>query len=291
MIFELAQKLNFSQPALEALTRAHRSLAALAEGEARLQAGGTFMVTGEGTPYREFSLALSQESGVHIYTVELLMQLYAAQALYPVYQQRGYSDRMYWETMMDIPCKMQECFTVYGIWGTIAADWQQGFFRCKMFQLGRLQYEIFTLPIDYKNYKAGHPAYNLHIPSGGSMSPRSVMDSLQQAYEFFRPRLTDGILPVHLHSWLIYPGHYEVYGEGSNLRHFYDLFDVFEPSEKPKNPYLWRVFGIERCDDYTTLPEQTSLQRRFKEYLVSGKCMGAARGMLLFDGEKILKNE
>jgi len=289
MPLDLARQLEFPQPAMEVLQPALNTLCTLPQGEGRLQAGGTYMVTGEGTPFKELSVALSAESGVPVQTVELLMQLYAALALKPVYRAKGYSQELYWETLDDLSCKMQECYQVYGIWGTVAADWQQGFFRCKMFKLGRLQYEIFHLPVDYKNYKAGDPAYNLHIPSGGSMSPAAVLESLRRAYAFFRPQLANGILPVHLHSWLIYPGHYNVYPEGSNLRHFYDLFDVFEPVEKPKNPYLWRVFGVEKCDDYTTLPEHTSLQRRFKEYLVAGRCMGAARGMLLFDGEKIIK--
>ena len=91
------------------------------------------------------------------------------------------------------------------------------------------------------------------------MTPASVMDSLKCAYDFYRPELKDGILPVHLRSWLIYPGHYEVYPDGSNLKSFYELFDVVSGDEKPDNPYIWRVFGVKECADYSALPEKTSL--------------------------------
>ncbi len=287
MILNLARKLSFPEEALLALQKDLDAIFALPQGAARLQEGGEKMVAEKEPSFRALSKALAEESGVRVQTVELLMQLYAALALKKIYEEKGYSEELYWETMKDLLCKMLECHEVYGFWGTVAADWQQGFFTCKMFQLGRLQYEVFSLPIDYKNYKTGDLAYNLHIPSGGSMSEAAVLDSLKKAHAFFAPK--DGVLPIHLHSWLIYPAHYAVYPEGGNLRKFYDLFDVFEPVEKPKNPYLWRIFGIEKCEDYSTLPEKTSLQRRFKEYLLSGKCMGAARGMLLFDGEKILE--
>ncbi|MBQ7935422.1 MAG: DUF5596 domain-containing protein [Clostridia bacterium] len=289
MIANLIHELDFPEEAIASLKRDHKAMAALPGGEERLKEAARNMLTAEGISFHETAKALSAQSGVHLYTVELMVQLYAAIPLRKIYQEKGYSDVLYLDTMKDIPCKMMECHGVHGIWGTIASDWQQGFFRCKRFSLGRLQYEEFPLPIEnYKSYKKGDIVYNCHIPSGGSMPMKAVMESFKKAYAFYRSQLKDGILPVHLHSWLIYPGHYEVYSEGSNLRKFYDLFDVLEPVEKPENPYLWRVFGVETCEDYTALPEKTSLQRRFKEYLLSGKCMGSARGMLLFDGEKIL---
>lgn len=286
---ELMCRLQFPKEAAECLRKDHKTLLEVAESEGLMEQAVDHMLYARGIHFHEIAETLAEKSGLPVPTVELLMQLQAAGPLKGIYEEKGYSEELYWDTMMDLQYKLLECREVYGIWGTVAARWQSGFFRCEMFQLGRLQYEPIGLPIDeYKGYKKGDRVYNLHIPSCGPMTPEAVMASLKTAYGFFREELTDGILPVHLHSWMIYPAHYAVYPEGGNLRKFYDLFDVFEPVEKPKNPYLWRIFGIEKCEDYSDLPQRTSLQRRFKEYLLAGKCMGAARGMLLFDGEKIL---
>ena len=289
MLADLMRRLQFPEEAVTALQQDYKSLLTLTESKPLLQQAVEHMVFGKGTHFHDIAKELAEKSGLAVSTVELLIQLRAAEPLKGIYKGKGYAEKLYWDTMMDLQYKLKECYEVYGIWGTVAAEWQSGFFRCKMFQLGRLQYEPIGLPIEeYKGYKQGDTVYNLHIPSSGPMTEESVMASLKTAYEFFRLQLNDGILPVHLHSWLIYPPHYAVYPEGGNLRKFYDLFDVFEPVERPKNPYLWRIFGVEKCEDYSTLPDRTSLQRRFKEYLLSGKCMGAGRGMLLFDGEKIL---
>ena len=289
MFTELMCRLQFPKEAVERLQKDHKTLLAVAESEGLMERAADHMLYARGLHFHEIAKDLAEKSGLSVFTVELLMQLQAAGPLKGIYEEKGYSEDLYWDTVMDLQYKLLECHEVYGVWGTVAAEWQSGFFRCEMFQLGRLQYEPIGLPIDeYKGYKKGDRVYNLHIPYCGPMTPEAVMASLMTAHAFFCRELTDGILPVHLHSWLIYPDHYAVYPEGGNLRKFYDLFDVFEPLEKPKNPYLWRIFGIEKCEDYATLPQRTSLQRRIKEYLLAGKCMGSARGMLLFDGEKIL---
>ena len=288
MFEERMERLQFPQEAIEALKEAQKALLSLGE-EKQMEQAVNHMLFAKGVHFHEIAKELSQKSGLPVPTVELLMQLQAMEPLEKNYKEKGLPAEIYWDTMMDLRYKLMECREVCGVWGTVAAEWQSGFFRLGMFQLGRLQYEPIGLPIDaYKGYKKGDTVYNLHIPSCGPMSPELVMDSLKRAYAFFGAAEKGGILPVHLHSWLIYPDHYAVYPEGGNLRKFYDLFDVFEPLEKPKNPYLWRIFGIEQCEDFASLPEKTSLQRRFKAYLLAGKCMGSARGMLLFDGEKIL---
>ena len=41
--------------------------------------------------------------------------------------------------------------------------------------------------------------------------------------------------------------------------------------------------------DYSELAEDTSLRRSFKKFLMNGKKIGAGVGIILFDGEKIVK--
>ena len=52
----------------------------------------------------------------------------------------------------------------------------------------------------------------------------------------------------------------------------------------------WRVFGksVTR-DNISELPEETTLQRIYKNYLLGDGKAGAGYGVILFDGENILK--
>lgn len=286
MIKALALELGFPKEAAASLQKDFEAIKDLS----RLDAAVKNLYTGEGVYYRNTVLALAEERKVHPYAAEMAFFLYAARFLRERYQEAGYTDAFFIENARDLLYKVMECHGLTGIWGTMAGSWFGGMFRMERFQLGRLQYEKRPLRFEeYKGYRQGDLFYGCHIPSSGPLTPESVMESLKKAYDFYRPALRDGILPVHLRSWLIYPGHYEVYPEGSNLKRFYELFDVIGGDEKPDNPYIWRVFGMENCADYAALPEKTSLQRRFKEYLLSGKKMGSGDGFLLFDGEKILR--
>ena len=228
---------------------------------------------------------LAKKSGVHPLTTDFLFALRCAASLRLIYRQRGWSDELFLNTMDDLRCKLQECRAVYGIWGTFVGYWFRGFFICDRHGLGRLQYEPRTLKYPFGPYEAGTPVYNCHIPSSGPLTPDSVVESLKKAYEFYRPE--DGILKVICSSWMLYPPMYEIYPEGSNLRAFYDCFTILNAREAEENNNLWRIFGAET--DLEKLPENNRFQKRLKEYLLSGKRMGHGYGILLFDGEKILK--
>ena len=70
-----------------------------------------------------------------------------------------------------------------------------------------------------------------------------------------------------------------LYKENSNLKRFYQMFDVFSLQEDKLNSDAWRVFNCENVN-YMDLPEQTSLQRGLKQYLINGGKMGVGIGVL-----------
>ena len=121
MIANLIHELDFPEEAIASLKRDHKAMAALLCGEERLQEAARNLRTAEGISFHETAKALSAQSGVHLYTAELMIQLYAAIALRKIYQEKGYSDALYLDTMRDIPCKIMECYAVHGIWGTVAS--------------------------------------------------------------------------------------------------------------------------------------------------------------------------
>jgi hypothetical protein len=90
------------------------------------------------------------------------------------------------------------------------------------------------------------------------------------------------------HSWILYPDYRDLYSVGSNLRDFFDDFDIIGADDHESFGDIWRVFGKDKDNPYSELPENTSLQRAFKSYLLNGGKAGEGLGMLVFDGEKIM---
>lgn len=240
------------------------------------------------TEYTKYIERIHEEIGVDIYTINLILVLVCAKNVKALYDKKGVPEQVYFDTMSDISYKLQECKKLHNIWGIFSLDWYRGIFSLRTFKLGRLEYEIMPFPLDaYKNLvKKGDIVYSCYIPSAGPLTPESVIDSLKRAYKFFG--IKDKLI-VYCNSWLIYPAHYELFPQGSNLRAFYDLYEIIDEEHPTNNGNLWRIFYKSANTPIDELPANTTLQRNFKEYLKKGNYIGVGVGMLVFDGEKIIK--
>jgi hypothetical protein len=90
-----------------------------------------------------------------------------------------------------------------------------------------------------------------------------------------------------LYSWLIHPSIAECLPEESKLVKFYKRFSLYEIKNNPVSPIEY-VFGMNFAEEYRrgclnfkSYPENTSLQRAFKERLVGGLSIGTAKGITL----------
>jgi len=227
------------------------------------------------------------------YSIDMVFLLLSLKPLRYLYRSRGYSDELFTETMKDLLYKLYECYDNYGVWGTFVIDWYQKFYTCERFKLGRLQFETRAYPCEepfHGLFKKGDTVVGCHIPSCGPLTYESVIDSLKQAYEFYPELRVNGILPIYCHSWLMYPPYAgKVFREGSNLYRFLNLFELVKVAEDPNCVDFFRVFNRQFDPDaLADLPEDTSLRRALKQYLLEGNPMGDAYGFMLFDGERIL---
>ena len=293
MIRDLATKIDFPEEAILYLESCHDKLISDPELYSELFRAMDMFFLNSDRSYTSVIEKIAERSGVHKYTVEIIMLMLAAKPLHYMYRQKGISDEIYYDTMTDLRCKLFECKNVYGIWGTFVGFWYHNpVYKCNLFKLGRLEYEKRTLPIkEYGSFlKEGDTVYSCHIPSAGPLTPESVIDSLKRAHDFFKPELKNGILPIFCSSWMLCTDHYEkVYRKGSNLSAFYEMFDVIETSVDNSNHNFWRIFNMEFSrETLHDAPESTTLQRNFKKFLLEGNDMGNGKGLLLFDGEKII---
>lgn len=232
-----------------------------------------------------------ERSGINKYTIYLVVLIYLLSDLKDKYNEKGLSDELFYETMKDISYKVKECKDVYGVLGVEPVLWFYSFYTCERFCLGRLQYEkgIFKEENYKDELKYGDTVLKCHIPSSGPLKVEDVIESLKEAYNFYKTDLKDGKLYVTCGSWLLYSKYKEIFPEGSNMRKFYNMFKIISDTEKPNNPDFWRVFNMNYEEGILEkVPRDNTLRRNLYEFMKKGNSMGEGYGVIVFDGEKIV---
>lgn len=220
--------------------------------------------------------ALANSLGVQKQALYMVFFIMGERAIEYIYNMKGFSD-IYYNTVRDTFYKCEECFKLYGFWGTHCIGWFENYAKCRLFGIGRLQYQPYIAPWDKEGYvKKGDLVYAVHIPSGSPLSIDAVRSSLDEA----RRRFGENTV-FSCHSWLLYPPQYEMYSEGSNLQKFCELFDVIEQNDT--NEDLWRVFMTTDCSDISRLRADSSLGKKILARLKEGKPMGQGFGFIKKD--------
>lgn len=240
------------------------------------------------------------KAGGSVYTYWMLLLILAAEQAKPLYDKRGVPEEVFWDTFSDLKCKALECKEIKGVWGTFVAGWYGLFYLCRIIKFGRLEYQDADYWFDDGgvyggvNFTRGQKLLSIHIPSSGEpFDPKARLESYKMAYDFYTKELGIDYLPCSCGSWLLYPPYKAAFPENSNSRSFMDEFEFISVNDKPGESYegfgdRWRVFGGHSEKPLAELPEDTSMRRGFKKYFLEGGIPGSARGILVFDGEKIL---
>lgn len=245
----------------------------------------------------EGRLALAEKSGLHFHTATALFLLYAFQRMWEDFRKAGISDEIYWDTVMDLKYKLVECRNVKGVWGTFVEGWYEIFYKLNLYKLGRLEFErtVYDRDTPYTcgdiTVKKGDTVYSVHIPSCGTLSKELRMDSYRRAYAFFARERGEKPLVCICHSWLLFPGNREIFPAHLNMVDFMGDWDIVEKEEFEIFHDAWRVFGRDFDGDVSKLSQETTQQKALVNWLSQGKKTGAGFGVLIFDGEKILRKE
>lgn len=207
----------------------------------------------------------------------LYLYSFMACKTYDKYLERRIPDIIFWNTFMDIRFWCENYEREYGKKGLGAHDWFYRHIDLKLFRFGRLQFEEMYLEEDLIGKEItipkGTKVLNIHIPQGEKLAWKDCRESISMAEKFW------GKDEIYIcHSWLLYPGLADLLGENSNIRRFAKHFTILSTDFKEREAE-WRIFGkVERIiSDY---PEETLLQKRTKEYLLSGKVLGNSWGVL-----------
>ncbi len=249
--------------------------------------------------FKEKTNALSEETGVHCFTLNLVLLLACAETLLRRYKKAGIDEEIFWDSMIDLKVKMIECDENYNIWGTFVEGWFMGFFEMRRFKVGRFEYDLsdfgcseFT--INGETIKEDEFCLGMHIPSHcGSLSMDVRLDSYKKAYKFFRDKFgSKKYMYIVCGSWLLYPDNDKILPANSNTVDFLYDFEPLNVTTKYDFDDQWRVFGVQYDNKpVSELPRNTSMQRAFAEWMEKGGKTGSAYSVLVFDGEKILTRQ
>ena len=182
--------------------------------------------------------------------------------VYDKYKERGISEEVFWDTFQDIRFWCENTEREFGTLGLAVYEWFYRHIDMVLFRFGRLQFEKMDTEI------------NIHIPQGEALSWEACKKSIETAKKFW-----DGDRSYVFHSWLLYPELDQVLGEKSNIREFRKHFKVLQVDYKEREAE-WRIFGkvLKNVIEY---PENSSLQKKVKEYLLSGRVLGNGWGVLI----------
>ncbi len=235
--------------------------------------------------------------GIKEYTLDFVFLLRATEVMHDLYKERGLSDELFNNTIMDLKYKYDECVKCKEVHGTFVASWNTGFFALTRFCLGRYQFDMstyggedFTSSAGIK-IKKGDKILGFHIPSSGvPLTDEVRLDSFKKAYEFFTDyRREDGLMIFECGSWLIFEEYKNFLPENSNTIKFINDFEIISSEPKDKFDDAWRIFDKYGFKSPKKWPEDTSMRRAFKNHVLSGGKTGHGHGIIVFDGEKIVR--
>ena len=277
---EFLEQTGFPTEAKEAILEASKQVDLTAATE-------TYLKTFEHEEMEKLLGSMEEETGISRYTLWMLLLISAAEH---TWDEKILERDVFWQTFTDLRYKALECYRIHGVWGTFVGFWYPIFFQGKVRKLGRLEYEdaayLGDAPVQVagRTIHPGDPIKMLHIPSSGEPFCRADrLASYAQAEKRFGSPLI-----CFCDSWLLYPPYGEIFGEASNIQDFQNDFQMLRSQPCETFHDGWRVYGRDWEKNPKDFPEDTTLQRKLKQYFLNGGTPGTGFGVLVFENGTLL---
>ena len=189
----------------------------------------------------------------------------------PKFQELGLSDEIYYDTMACLSRFVGEYRNIHDEYGFNLETWAVRQISCKLFRIGQLEYELLQ--------RNGENWISLHIPTDILLRQPLLRQSYLQARQAIAkafPEYADA--PMYCRSWIMSPILEEFLPSQSNIVTFHRSFTI-EPSPMDSIDFLEWVTK-RPVGPFEELPEETTLQRKLKAYLLSGKTYYYGMGIL-----------
>ncbi|MCH5155781.1 MAG: DUF5596 domain-containing protein [Clostridiales bacterium] len=193
----------------------------------------------------------------------------AATLTYEKYRGLGIDEKIFTDTMSCFTRFAGEHLASYGKYGFDRGWWTYRQLSCVLFKIGELEYE----------YRDDEKTVHLHIPTGADIRIPQCKNSIDDFKQFTAGYFPTKNYPIVCRSWLLSPALKELLPQHSKIIEFQRCFEITD-WDKTQNDFLQWVFGKSYMD-FSELPENTSLQKNMKKYLLNGGVVGSALGRLI----------
>lgn len=188
------------------------------------------------------------------------------------YERKEISEDIFIATMKIFTRFLGEYMTGYGVYRFTWGWWVPRQISCNEFRIGELEYET----VDDGENKS----ISIHIPSDAIMNTANLRKSYISARNFFTkyyPEYKD--VDMYCDSWLLSPALEKLLPENSNILKFQKEFII----NRVDSDFKYFMNWVYKKDDipYEDLPENTTLQRNMKKFLLNGGKVGSAAGKLI----------
>lgn len=190
---------------------------------------------------------------------------------YQEYLEKGISEQIYSDTLSCFSRFVREYYESFGRYGFDREWWTVRELTLKEFRLGELEYEMVE--------EADNRLIYVHIPSDARLEKQKRRESYVKARSFFADYASDyAETAYYCESWLLSPKLKELLTGTSNIISFQEDF-IIDSYERGDASYMLWVFKNQALS-LEEVPENTSLQRKMKEYLKNSGKIGAGRGYI-----------
>ena len=211
----------------------------------------------------------------------LAVYLAAALQTWELYEKLGIPRQIYTDTMKMFSRFVREHLQTHGFYGFDRDYWFYRILSASIFRLGELEFEMSECPNNdiLKGYAVeGEKVISVHIPSDAVMRRENLDQSYKMAPSFFEkffPEYKDKI--IYCRTWLLDPALKNLLSEKSRILEFQSDYKIIEVLDEDSNFILW-VYK-KKIDNYSLLPEDTTLQKNMKKFLLSGGKISLATGI------------
>ena len=201
----------------------------------------------------------------------LTLQLVTGLNTYRLYEEKGISQKIFFDTFQCFSRFVGELMVSYHTYG-FDREWSTPRqISMEEFRLGELEFEM-------ENWK-GERVISVHIPSDARITRDNCLNSYEQAQEFFAKYYPEMKYRYFIcDSWMLSPGLKEVLPPDSRILQFQADYTIEEWNKEDTSYMEWVFKNLDLPFD--ELPEETSLQRNIKRFIKEGGFLGSAFGYM-----------
>lgn len=194
----------------------------------------------------------------------LTICLHCLSKTYSMYKQKEIDDKIFFDTMAFLPRFINEHKKIHGLY---AFTWAWWFVR----QISMFEFRIDDFEFEFMG---DNKTISLHIPSDANLKNGKI-DVIFDFVNKYYPEYKNA--NIICESWLLVPELKKLLPEDSNIVKFQNQFIISKVDYD--SPAFMDWIYSSRDIEYLNLPENTTLQKNLKKYLLSGKKFGWGYGI------------